>query len=79
MWVASALTRGSRQVKPRCVLGEVDLRWEFGQHGKEGLWSASPAAAQKQDEAHDVFVLLRLVGVDRDRGDLPVVVKNRIA
>src|SRR5258708_36335240 len=38
-----------------------------------------PAAAQKQDEAHDVFVLLRLVGVDRDRGNLPGVVKNRIA
>src|SRR5229473_2612106 len=38
-----------------------------------------PAAAQKQDEAHDVFVLLRLVGVDRDRGNLPVVVQNRIA
>src|SRR5258708_4932743 len=38
-----------------------------------------PAAAQKQDEAHDVFVLLRLVGVNRDRGHLPGVVKNRIA
>jgi hypothetical protein len=38
-----------------------------------------PAAAQKQDEAHDVFVLLRLVGVNRDRGNLPVVVKNSIA
>src|SRR5713101_2115166 len=38
-----------------------------------------PAAAQKQDEAHDVFVLFRLVGVNRDRRNLPVVVQYDIS
>src|SRR5215470_3820408 len=40
---------------------------------------ALAAAAQKQDEAHDVFALLRLIGVNRDRGHLPIVVNNGIA
>src|SRR5467141_2342236 len=40
---------------------------------------ALPAAAQKQDDAHDVFVLLRQVGVDGDRGQLLFVVQHDIS
>ena len=36
-------------------------------------------AAQEQDEAHDVFAPLRPVGVDGDRGDLPVIVQHDIS
>src|SRR5215467_6047651 len=46
---------------------------------RNGLRAPLPAIAQKQDEAHDVFVLLRPVGINRNRRHLSVVVKDRIA
>src|ERR1700676_5278527 len=51
----------------------------FALTGMIAVADALPRAALKQDEAHDVLALFRLVGVDGDRRHLPGVVENRIA
>src|SRR5712692_762827 len=44
-----------------------------------GRASASLPAPEKQDKAHNMLALLRQVGVDGDRGQLPFVVQHDIS
>jgi hypothetical protein len=62
-----------------CPVEQMDIRATRAIHLHGRPWRALLPALQKQNKAHDMFILLSPVGVDGDRGQLPFIVQHDIS